>query len=121
MPRHGRHCASRRGAACDCRPAYQAQVFSARNQKTLRKTFRTLADARAWRVEAKSALKAATMRAPTRTTLAQVAEQWLSAAKAGVVRTRSGEPYKPSALRAYEQVLRRTLLPELGQLRLSSL
>jgi hypothetical protein len=61
------------------------------------------------------------MRAPTRTTLARTAEDWLSAAKAGVVRTRSGEPYKPSALRAYEQVLRRTLLPELGHLRLSSL
>jgi hypothetical protein len=97
------------------------QVWSPRDQKTLRKTFRTLADARAWRAESKSALRLGTMRAPTRTTLARTAEDWLSAAKAGVVRTRSGEPYKPSALRAYEQVLRRTLLPELGHLRLSSL
>ena len=60
------------------------------------------------------------MRAPTRTTLAEAAEDWLSAAKAGIIRTRSGETYKPSALRAYEQVLRARVLPELGQLRLSS-
>src|SRR5205823_15131711 len=119
VPRHARHCASREGPTCDCRPSYQAQVFSPRDQKTLRKTFRTLAAARAWRAESKSALQAGTLRAPTHTTLSQAAEQWLSGAKAGVVRTRSGEPYKPSALRAYEQVLRRTLVPELGQLRLS--
>ena len=60
------------------------------------------------------------MRAPTRTTLAEAAEAWIGAAKAGVIRTRSGEPYKPSALRAYEQVLRMRVIPELGQLRLSS-
>ena len=41
------------------------------------------------------------MRAPTRTTLAEAAAEWLSAAQAGVVRTRSGEAYKPSALRSY--------------------
>jgi hypothetical protein len=61
------------------------------------------------------------MRAPTRTMLAEAAESWLSGAKAGVIRTRSGETYKPSALRAYEQVLRATILPELGHLRLSLL
>jgi integrase len=60
------------------------------------------------------------MRAPTRTTVKEATEQWLTAAKAGVIRTRSGETYKPSALRAYEQVLNATLLPELGHLRLSS-
>ena len=31
-----------------------------------------------------------------------------------------GEPYKPSALRRYEAALRKTLLPELGTLRLSA-
>src|SRR5712691_4527048 len=89
--RHGRHCASREGPACDCRPGYQAQVFSARDQKTIRKTFRTLAAARAWRAESKSALRGGTMRAPTRTTLSEASEDWLSAAKAGIVRTRSAQ------------------------------
>lgn len=38
-----------------------------------------------------------------------------------VIRTRSGDRYKPSALRAYEQGLRSKLLPALGPLKLSAL
>jgi integrase len=95
-------------------------VWSPRDGKPIRKTFRTIADARAWRAEAKVALSGGTMRAPTRTTLAEAADHWLVAAKAEVVRTRSGEPYKPSALRSYEQVLRARVLPKLGRMRLSS-
>jgi integrase-like protein len=120
VSRHRRRCASQGGAACDCRPAYQAQVWSPRDQKTIRKTFQTLADARAWRAEATSALRLGTMRAPTRTTVAEAAEAWLCSAKAGITRTRSGESYKPSAIRAYEQVFRATVLPNLGHLRLSA-
>jgi integrase len=60
------------------------------------------------------------MRAPTRTTLAGAADDWLAAAKAGIVRTRSGDPYKPSALRSYEEALRTKALPDLGNLRLSA-
>ncbi|MFL5820225.1 MAG: tyrosine-type recombinase/integrase [Solirubrobacteraceae bacterium] len=37
------------------------------------------------------------------------------------MRTRSGETYKPSALRSYEQALRLKVVPELGDLRLSAL
>jgi Phage integrase, N-terminal SAM-like domain len=42
-------------------------------------------------------------------------------AKAGVARTRSGDPYKPSSLRSYEQALRALVLPRLGRPRLSAL
>jgi integrase len=119
--RHARGCAVPAGSSCDCRPGYQAQVFSARDQKTIRKTFKTLADARAWRAETQTALRRGVARAPSRTTLAEAADEWLQAARAGVVRTRSGERYKPSALRAYEGALRGKLLPELGHLRLSSI
>jgi integrase len=118
--RHTRRCASGGGEACDCLPGYQAQAFSPRDRKTIRKTFRTLTDARAWRVETQAALRAGTLRAPTRTTVEQAAEEWLEAAKSGVVRTRSGSPYKPSALRNYEQGLRTKVVPELGHLRLSA-
>ena len=117
--RHAGRCQSRHKEACDCRPTYQAQVYSARDRKTIRKTFRSLADARAWRSEAQAALHRGTLRAPARTTLEQAADQWLRAAEAGIVRTRSGDPYKPSALRAYEQALRTKLLPALGHLKLS--
>jgi len=118
--RHSRSCASRSGRACDCRPGYQAQAFSPRDRRTIRKTFPTLADARAWRAEAQSALRRGTLRAPTRTTLSEAAAQWLEAARAGVVRNRSGDRYKPSALRAYEEALRTKVVPELGHLRLSA-
>jgi len=120
VPRHQRSCGTHAGAKCDCKPSYQAQVWSPRDRKPIRKTFRTIADARTWRAEAKVALRGGTMRAPTRTTVRESAEQWLAAAKTEVIRTRSGEPYKPSALRAYEQVLRARVLPKLGHMRLSS-
>ena len=60
------------------------------------------------------------MSASTRATLADAAEDWLVAARAGIARTRSGETYKPSALRSYEQALATKVLPELGSLRLSA-
>ena len=66
-------------------------------------------------------LNRGTLRAPTRTTLQEAAEAWLKAAETGVVRTRSGDRYKPSALRAYEEALRTKLLPVLGHIRLSSI
>jgi integrase len=53
--------------------------------------------------------------------LGEAAERWLSEAAAGVVRTRSGERYKPSALRSYEQALRARILPRFGTKRLSAL
>jgi integrase len=60
------------------------------------------------------------MRAPTRTTLTEAAEYWLAAAESGIVRTRSGDPYKPSALRSYRQALESKVLPKLGHVRLSA-
>jgi integrase len=118
--RHARPCASRFGRPCTCRPTFQAQVWSARDRRPIRKTFATLAAAKAWRQDSQVALRRGTLRAPTASTLAEAAEDWLFAAKEGIVRTRSGDPYKPSALRGYERSLRSHALPELGHLRLSA-
>jgi hypothetical protein len=74
-----------------CRPSFQAQVWSARDRKTIRKTFPTVAEALAWRQEAKASLRAGLMRAPSPTTLAEAAQEWLERAAAGVIRTRSGD------------------------------
>jgi integrase len=60
------------------------------------------------------------MRAPTTATLRQTAEDWLCAAEAGIIRTRSGDRYKPSALRSYREALRSKVLPSLGSQRLSA-
>jgi integrase len=118
--RHGRHCGSPGGGRCACRPAFQAQVFSPRDRRTIRKSFQSLAEARAWRADTKAALRKGTLRAPTRTTLEKAADDWLEAARAGIVRTRSGDPYKPSALRSYEEALKTKVLPEFGHVRLSA-
>jgi len=118
--RHARGCPIHEGGACECRPSYQAQVYSPRDRKTIRKSFKKLADARSWRSDTASALRQGTIRAPTRTTFAEAADNWLVAARAGIARTRSGDPYKPSALRSYEEALRTKVLPELGNLRLSA-
>jgi len=53
-------------------------------------------------------------------TLSVAAHEWLAAAERGVIRTRSGDAYKPSALRSYRQALQSTVLPELGRLRLTN-
>ena len=60
------------------------------------------------------------MNAPSQRLVSEAADEWLSAARAGIIRTRSGDPYKPSAIRSYEFELRKRVLPELGHLRLSA-
>jgi integrase len=95
-------------------------VWSARERKTIRKTFGALGDARAWRHESQVALCRGLLRSGSPLTLRQAAEEWLSAAEAGVVRTRSGEAYKPSAVRAYRQALNHRALPQLGSKRLTA-
>jgi integrase len=49
-----------------------------------------------------------------RITLAEAAYTWLEKAQAGEILNRSGDTYKPSALRTLEQDLRLRLVPELG-------
>lgn len=119
--RHSRSCANSNGGRCNCRPSYEAFVFSARDGKKLRKTFPTLAAARAWRSDTSSALRRGMLRAPTTLTLREAAEAWLDGAAEGSIRTRSGDAYKPSALRGYEQALRTRLLPDLGAAKLADI
>jgi integrase len=119
--RHALACDTRIGRACSCEPGFQAQVWSSKDQKTIRRTFRSFSEARAWRSQTMTALREGTIRAPSRTNLRQAATEWLTAANAGVVRTRSGDQYKPSALRSYEQSLNTHVLPRLGRLRLSAI
>ena len=66
------------------------------------------------------ALRRGKLNAPSRRTVAEAAEEWLSAARRGIVRTRSGDPYKPSAIRAYECALGSFIVPALGPRRLSA-
>jgi integrase len=119
--RHRKACPAAHNPAsrCTCTPSYQAHVWSAREAKRIRKTFRTLAEAKAWRGEALVALRRGTMRAPSAATLREVWETWRTAALDGSIRNRSGDPYKPSVLRGYETSMRLRVLPELGGARLT--
>src|SRR5215211_2728667 len=119
--RHSRSCRSRDRGACSCRPTWEANVYSRRDRKQIRKTFPTQAAAKAWRADALSALNRGQLRAPTRTTVREAAEAWLAGASDGTIRNRNGRTYKPSALRGYRRALDKRVLPALGHHRLTEL
>jgi integrase len=114
--RHSRSCPSREGAACGrgCRPSFEAFVWSRRDKRKIRKTFATVGEAKAWRSDATGAVRRGTLKAASPVTVREAAEAWMAGAETGVVRNRSGDPYKPSALRGYRKALDSCLLPEFG-------
>jgi integrase len=120
-PRHSKGCTDSSGEACSCSPSWEAWVFLPREKKKLRKSFPTQAAAKAWRADAQVALRKGTLGSPSNLTLREAAERWLAGADAGLIRTRSGDLYKPSALRSYEQALRSRILPRLGAAKLSQI
>jgi hypothetical protein len=56
--------------------------------------------------------------APKPSTVRQVGERWLHDAEEGNIRNRSGDRYKPSSLRGYEQALREYIYPAIGGVKL---
>lgn len=119
--RHSKGCATRNGRRCNCNAGYEAWVFSRRDEKKIRRTFPREAEAKSWRADAKRALDRGTLRAPRPTTLRQAWEAWIAGAEAGTIRNRSGDPFKPSALRAYRSAMKNRVLPALGSVRLADL
>src|SRR4051794_8902390 len=104
--RHRRKCNSARGGACTCKPAYEAWAYSRRDGRKIRRTFPSLAAAKGWRADAQVALRKRTMRAPTRVTVRDAWVAWHAGASDGSITNRSGNPYKPSAVRSYERAWR---------------
>jgi integrase len=117
--RHKKACGSRDGRRCNCEPSYQASVWSARESKRIRKTFPSLAEARAWRSETQTGVRRGTMRAPANMTVQEAADELVAGMKSGRVRNRSGDLYKPSAIRSYEAALRDHVVPRVGRMRLA--
>ncbi len=101
--------------------SYEASVYLKREGRKVRKTFPTLAAARSWRAEASVMASRGGLRAPKPTTLREAWTAWHEGAKAGTVLNRSGNPFKPSALRGYEGAMRRRVLPELGGAKLANI
>jgi integrase len=120
--RHAKHCGSRESGKCSCRLSYRGYQWSERDRKTIRGPWtQALAEAKGWRDDARSAARKGALRAPTSTTIREAGEAWLAGARANTIHTRSGQPYKPSTIRGYEQSLRLHIYPELGALRLSEI
>jgi hypothetical protein len=117
--RHGRTCASRTGARCNCEPTYEAWVYSKRDKKKIRKAFPTQAAAKGWRTDALKAVKDKKLRAPSTRTLRQEVDEWLTGARAGEIRNKREQPYKPAVIRNYELALRLRVLEDLGDRKLA--
>ena len=115
--RHSRRCKSQTGGRCNCSPSYEAGVFAKHEGKKIRKMFASEAEAKAWRAEAQATMARGALRAPTPTTVRHGWDLWKAGAEGGTVRNRSGNPYKPSAIRSYEQSMRLRVLPLLGNTR----
>jgi len=118
--RHARSC-GHPGAACSCRPTWEASVYLAREDRKIRKTFPTLAAAKAWRADAASAASRGKLRAPSPMTLRQAGDEYIAAMVDGVVVRRDGERYKPSTIRSYRAPLEARIYPLLGHRKLVSI
>lgn len=113
--RHARQCPGPRGDARCCEVTYRAAIFDKRTGKRIRRTFATRTAAKLWRADAIAALRHGTLaEAQPKTTMLEACDQWLLDAKAGVARTRGGDPFKPATIRAYGQALRLRVHPTLG-------
>ena len=118
--RHSKACPALRGGKCARRGCgFRAEVWSKTDGKRVRRTFPTLSAAKGWRADAAGELRRGELSARPAQLLGRAAAAWLEAAEVGVIVNRSGEPYKPSALRGYRTALEKRVLPELGRVRMS--
>jgi integrase len=117
--RHRRGCASRQvSRRCSCTPSYEVEVALGKSRERRRKTFATLDEAKAWQVGLLAAKTRQRLRAPARVTLREAAEEFLAGMQSGAIANRSGDTYKPSVIRSYDQALHLHVLPDLGGRRL---
>jgi integrase len=117
-PRHRAGCASTSGCRCNCRPAWEASIGSGRTAK-VRRTFASQAAAKSWRADALTKLNRGELTAAQSRKIREAATELIDGMRAGTIRTRSGDEYKPSAIRSYDEALRVHVLPAIGALRLS--
>jgi integrase len=119
-PRHERKCEAKGWEECKCKRTYQANVWSKRDGKRIRRTFPTLKAATIWRSDAMKGLRDGKLRAPTPDTVRQAGDALIAGMLDGSVRDRSGKVYKPATRRSYEASLEKHVYPELGAHKLSA-
>jgi integrase len=119
--RHRKGCASRQGGTCDCRPSYRAVVYDARARRRIQRSFPTRAAAARWRADAEVDLRRGALAAAPPMMVRDAADALIEGMRAGTIRTRSGDAYRPKTIRGYHQALRAYVLPDLGGVRLTEL
>jgi integrase len=97
------------------------EIFSRADKCKIRRTFPTLEAAEDWRAETKREVRQRRLRVTRGATLRQAADEFIEGAKAGTVRNRSGDAYKPGTCREYERALKLRVLPALGAHRLDEI
>lgn len=112
----------------DGSPSYRASVWSARDGRKLRKSFRTMAAAKAWRADTMAGIKVGKIRASQPPRFEDVFGRWeggrwedgvwIDGAYAGIIRTRGRRPFKESSVRAVRQHYQRRLAEPYGRRRL---
>jgi integrase len=120
--RHKKQCASQDGRRCSCKPTYSAVVVLGRvngRPRKKRKPFPSEAEAVAWRNEALVAIQNGKLRANSPITVRAAAERFIDGARGGAIRNRSGDIYKPSALRGIDEAFRLRIVPDLGARKLA--
>jgi integrase len=126
VKRHSRNCPKKAGGRCRCNAGYEAWVFDHRHNggrggKIRKSGFASAAAAKGWRRDALAAQAKGALRAPTVMTLQQAWGEWYPRAQRGTAQNRSGDQFKPAALRSYERAMRLRVLPRFGAVRLSDL
>lgn len=110
--RHASGCASLGSGrvACDCGPSYRARVRTGARgaQRTISRSFSTLAEAVAWVAEARSLQRAGEYPKPRETvpTLSVAARDFLVRARTGKALNRSGRQFAATTIDNYERALR---------------
>jgi integrase len=130
--RHSRECLDHDRCKKNCNSSptpWQAWVYDAkyvdpksgRRGKKIVTRWATHAAAKGWRNDAAKQVRDHTLRAAPPRTLNEEIEEWLDGARAGRIRNKREQPYKPAVLRNYELALRRRVQPVLGDRKLADL
>lgn len=113
--RHARSCSLRNGGRrCSCTPTFQAQVWDPRTRRRVTATMPTEQEAIDWRAERQLEIRQGTFRPGRKVTIRQAFAELFADMRSGVARNRSGEPYKPSVIRSYEQLAENVIIPAFG-------
>lgn len=119
--RHERHCRTHEGARCNCAPSYQARAWSNAAGREVRRSFKTKAEAKAWRARAMAGHADKIAGATSSPVMGVLAEQVFADAKAGRLLNKSGDAYKASAIRSYESSYKQHIKPAIGGRRVSAI